>query len=421
MRKLLLLLPFLFACNFLSPAEEAATPASTVSLPPEHTPTSPVTVVHTITPTQIPAAVPTSTQALKNVERLPSPESVQWTQVSAELQRPVDIVHAGDERMFIVEQRGVILILEGGAVSPTPFLDIRDRVNSRGNEQGLLGLAFHPSYNENGFFYLDYSDASGGTVIARFQVTTERDNADPGSELQLLKIPQPYGNHNGGALRFGPDGYLYIGMGDGGSQGDPHGNAQNVNSLLGKILRIDVDSGGPYGIPGTNPFANGGGSPEVWAYGLRNPWRLSFDRATGDLYIGDVGQSDWEEIDFQTADAAGGANYGWNHREGTHAYASNQVAGLIDPVAEYNHDAGCSVSGGVVVRDLALPDWQGVYLYGDYCSGLIWGLLRAADGSWSGSLLFQTGARITSFGEGLRGEVYLLNLRGAVYRLETQS
>jgi glucose/arabinose dehydrogenase len=210
-------------------------------------------------------------------------------------------------------------------------------------------------------------------------------------------------------------------MGDGGSQGDPHGNAQNVNSLLGKILRIDVDSGGPYSIPGTNPFATGGGSPEVWSYGLRNPWRLSFDRATGDLYIGDVGQSDWEEIDFQVANSAGGANYGWHDREGTHAYASNQVAGLIDPVAEYNHDAGCSVSGGVVVRDPALTDWQGVYLYGDYCSGLIWGLLRAADGSWSGSLLFQTSARITSFGEGLGGEVYLLDLHGTVYRLETRS
>jgi glucose/arabinose dehydrogenase len=419
LRKLLLLLPVLFACNFLTPTEEAITPVFTFALPPESTVTyTPPGPTASFTPDLQPT--PTATSSPNTVGSLPSTGGVQWTVVANDFQRPVDIAHAGDGRMFIVEQRGVISILEDGAVRSPPFLDIQDRVNDRANEQGLLGIAFHPSYAENGFFYLDYTDSSGGTVIARFQVSTEQDRADPESELQLLKIPQPYGNHNGGALRFGPDGYLYIGMGDGGSQGDPQGNAQNVNSLLGKILRIDVDSGGPYSVPASNPFANGGGSPEVWAYGLRNPWRISFDRATGDLYIGDVGQSDWEEIDFQPAGSAGGANYGWNHREGAHPYRSDQTDGLIDPVAEYPHDPGCSVSGGVVVRDPALPHWGGVYLYGDYCSGDIWGLLRLADGSWSNSLLFQTGARITSFGEGLDGAVYMLNLRGAVLRLETR-
>jgi glucose/arabinose dehydrogenase len=329
----------------------------------------------------------------------------------------VDIAHAGDERLFIVEQRGVIHVLEDGETMPMPFLDIRERVNNQANEQGLLGLAFHPAYAQNGFFYLNYTDSSGGTVIARFSVTSDRNLADAASEFQLMNIAQPFRNHNGGVLKFGPDGFLYIGTGDGGSSGDPQGHGQRLDTLLGKILRIDVDSGDPYEIPTSNPFASGGGSAEIWAYGLRNPWRFSFDNATGDLYIGDVGQNQWEEINFQPADSQGGENYGWNIREGAHPYGSDETSGMVDPIAEYDHNPGCSVTGGVVVRDPTLSEWQGVYLYGDYCDGTIWGTLHTSVG-WMGARLFDAGFRISSFGEGSRGEVFALDHGGSVYRLE---
>ncbi len=257
---------------------------------------------------------------------------------------------------------------------------------------------------------------AGDTVIARYLASGDR--ADPASEVILLRIPQPFANHNGGALAFGPDGYLYIGTGDGGSGGDPQGNGQSVNTLLGKILRLDVDGGEPYAVPADNPFAgSGGGAPEIWAYGLRNPWRIAFDGPTGDLYIGDVGQNRWEEIDVVPAGAPGGANFGWNVREGLHAYAGDSSAGLVDPAAEYSHDLGCSVTGGVVVRDPALPAWDGTYLYGDYCSGRVWGLRRSADGAWLNGPLFETGVSISSFGEGSDGRVYLLDYAGTIYRL----
>jgi glucose/arabinose dehydrogenase len=323
--------------------------------------------------------------------------------------------------VFIVEQVGVIRILQDGQVLDPPFLDLRDRVGAQSNEQGLLGLAFHPDYAANGYFFVNYTDFRGDTHLARFQRADDPNRADPGSEMELLTVRQPYPNHNGGGLVFGPEGNLYAGLGDGGSAGDPQGNGQATDTLLGKVLRLDVNVE-PYGIPADNPFVNGGGRPEIWAYGLRNPWRLAFDGQTGDLYIGDVGQNAWEEINFQPAGAPGGLNYGWVYREGRHPYQGNPPAdlSLVEPVAEYDHGQGCSVTGGVVYRGAELPAWQGVYLYGDYCTGRVWGLLRGADGGFQNAFLFATDARISSFGVDEAGEVYLVDLGGNVYRLVSQ-
>jgi len=260
----------------------------------------------------------------------------------------------------------------------------------------------------------------GNTVIARYTAVPERTHAGADSEKILLNVDQPYENHNGGELAFGRDGYLYIGLGDGGSSGDPHGNGQNPDALLGKLLRIDVNQGDPYAIPEGNAFADGGGAPEIYAMGLRNPWKFSFDRVTGDLYIGDVGSSTWEEIDFLPAETPGGTNFGWDLREGSHPYdnASPGDLFLIDPVAEYDHPTGCSVTGGYVYRGEDLADFQGVYLYGDYCTGRIWGLLRLADGSWQNQVLFETGLNISSFGQDDAGELYLLDhSSGSVLKL----
>jgi glucose/arabinose dehydrogenase len=325
----------------------------------------------------------------------------------------VDVQHAGDGsgRLFVVEQPGRIRIVENGQLLETPFLDITDRVNDGGNEQGLLGLAFHPNYEQNGFFYVNYTRGGGDTVIARFQVTGNPNLADPNSSTQLLEIEQPFPNHNGGVLAFGPDGYLYIGSGDGGSAGDPFGNGQSLNTLLGKVLRIDVDNGDPYAIPPDNPFGN-----EIWAYGLRNPWRMSFDSATGDLWIGDVGQGTWEEIDLYPFGAPGGLNFGWVIFEGSHPYGGSNATGLTMPVSEYNHtEGGCSVTGGYVYRG-AMSEWQGIYLYGDYCTGFIWGLIPFGDG-WQAQRLYASGLSISSFGVDETNELYVADLGGAVYRL----
>jgi len=260
---------------------------------------------------------------------------------------------------------------------------------------------------------------NGNTVIARYQVSTDPNRADPKSEKVLLQVPQPYVNHNGGGLAFGPDGYLYIGLGDGGSQGDPHGNGQSLQTFLGKILRINVDADNGYTIPADNPLVGGGGKPEIWAYGLRNPWRFSFDRQPGDLYIADVGQDKWEEIDFLPAGIPGGSNFGWNLREGAHDYSGAPTAelALVDPAWEYDHSQGCAVIGGYVYRGQEYPEWQGIYLFGDNCSGSVWGLLRL-DGKWQAKLLFNTGLRIGSFGQDQTGELYLLDLQqGRVLKL----
>jgi glucose/arabinose dehydrogenase len=336
----------------------------------------------------------------------------------------VAIVDPGDNsgRLFIVEQPGVIRIYQAGRLLSEPFLDIRQQVGSRGNEQGLLGLAFHPAYAQNGLFYVNYTDLNGDTVVARFAVSSQdADRADAGSEQQLLFVRQPYPNHNGGSVVFGPDGYLYLGLGDGGSGGDPQGSGQSLDTPLGKILRIDVDSGSPYAIPAGNPFS-APQAPEIWAYGLRNPWRFSFDRLTGDLYVADVGQNQWEEVNYLPAGSPPGANFGWNYREGLHPYEGTPPGSsvLIDPVAEYDHAQGCSVTGGYVYRGEELPAWQGVYLYGDFCSGIIWGLVRDASGAWQKQVLFETGRNISSFGEDAAGELYLTDLNGAIYRLKAR-
>jgi glucose/arabinose dehydrogenase len=339
------------------------------------------------------------------------------------LDSPIGLANAGDGsgRLFILEQRGRIRIWQAGSLLDDPFLDLTDQVDCCG-ERGLLGLAFHPDYAHNGYFFVNYTERVSGdlyTVIARFQVSADPNQADPASELRLLHIPQPYANHNGGGLAFGPDGYLYVGLGDGGSGGDPLGNGQSLDTLLGKLLRLDVDGGEPYTIPPDNPFASGGGLPEIWAYGLRNPWRFSFDRLTSDLYIADVGQNAWEEVDFLPAGSAGGANFGWNYFEGLHAYQGQPPADLAleTPVAEYSHDFGASITGGYVYRGPNLPEWQGVYLYGDYMSGRIWGLLRQPDNEWQNAELFDTGFLITSFGEDESGELYIADYNGQVLRL----
>jgi glucose/arabinose dehydrogenase len=338
-----------------------------------------------------------------------------WTRLPGDFFRPVDVQDPGDGRLFVVQQQGTIVVYRDGAALPEPFLDIRDRVGAFANEQGLLGLALHPDFASNGLFFVNYTDLNGDTMISRFQASADPDRADVSTEMILIRFDQPYPNHNGGGMVFGPDGYLYIGSGDGGSAGDPHGNGQRLDTFLGKILRVDVEQGDPYAIPLDNPFPS---RPEIWAYGLRNPWRFTFDALTGDLYIADVGQNNWEEVNFQPAGQAGGANYGWNILEGTRPYAGGAAEGLTPPVAEYSHDLGCSITGGVVARDPALPELTGVYLYGDYCSGLVWGLVRDAAGAWQNAPLFETGVRVSSFGQGRGGEIYLLDLNGGLYHLE---
>jgi glucose/arabinose dehydrogenase len=339
------------------------------------------------------------------------------------LELPVDILNAGDGsgRLFIVEKRGRIRILQNNQFLPVPFLDIQNEVGSQHTEQGLLGLTFHPKYSETGLFFVNYTDGNGNTVIARFHISADDPNrADPVSEVDLLHVDQPYANHNGGGLAFGPDGYLYIGLGDGGSAGDPHRNSQNLQTLLGKMLRIDVDHGDKYAIPPDNPFVGGGGLPEIWAYGLRNPWRFSFDRLTGNLYIADVGQDAWEEIDFVPSGTPGGMNFGWSYYEGNHPYKNQPPANMnfTFPVVEYSHAEGCSVTGGNVYRGSVLPEWQGVYFYGDYCSGNIWGLIHTGENAWLAKILFTTGAQISTFGMDEAGEIYLADYgSGTLLRL----
>lgn len=359
-----------------------------------------------------PTEAPSTSPSLPGATTFPNPTVYTWKTIASGLERPVDIQHAGDGRLFIIEKAGRIRILQNVELVDVPFLDISDRVGSRANEQGLLGLAFHPRYAENGQFFVNYTDRDGDTVIARFQATADPNIADPSSEVVLLRAKQPHENHNGGALAFGPDGYLYIGLGDGGLWDDPHGNGQNLDTFLGKLLRLDVDSAEPYAIPPDNPFGS-----EIWAYGLRNPWRISFDPASGDLYIGDVGQNQWEEIDFIAAGTPGGMNFGWNYFEGTHTFDGTppQGAQLVPPVAEYNHSLGCSVTGGYVYRG-AMPEWAGIYFYGDYCTETVWGLIRSDEG-WQTEILFGAGGNITSFGQDGSGEVYIATDGGQILRL----
>jgi len=334
----------------------------------------------------------------------------------------VSITHAGDTRLFITLQDGRVMIHDGTNVLPEPFLDIRSLVTS-GNERGLLSIAFHPHYAETGLFYVNYTDRSGDTVVARYSVSPQNPNrANLSSAVPILTIDQPFENHNGGQLQFGPDGYLYIGMGDGGSGGDPGNRAQNLGVLLGKMLRIDVDSASPYAIPTSNPFVGQPGiRGEIWSYGLRNPWRFSFDRASGDLWIADVGQGTWEEIDFQPITSIGGENYGWRRMEGTHCFnpSTNCNPGnLVLPILEYDHDVGCSVTGGYVYRGTNNPRLLGRYIYGDFCSGRIWSATRDANGVVTIHDLLNTPFNISTFGEDVTGEIYVGDYsNGILYRL----
>ena len=324
---------------------------------------------------------------------------------------PTSIVHAGDGsgRLFVSSKQGRISIYDSSGLRPTPFLDIRSKVTFNG-ERGLLGLAFDPNYVANGRFYVSYTNLQGNIVIARYSVSSADPNVAIASELVLLTIPHPLLNHYGGQLQFGPDGYLYIGIGDGGGEADPDGNGQRLNTLLGKILRIDVDPAFSYAIPSNNPFVSTTGArPEIWAYGLRNPWRFSFDRDTGDLFIADVGEHFMEEVNFQAAGDPGGQNYGWRITEGSRCFETlfcNRT-GLTPPVMEYDHGRGCSVIGGYRYRGTAVPGLAGTYLFADYCFGPVWGARRASNGSWAFSLLMVTETFITTFGEDEDGEVYV--------------
>ncbi len=347
--------------------------------------------------------------------------------VAEGLRQPLDLqsVSGDRERLYVVEQGGRIRVIRNGQLQAASFLDISDRV-SAGGERGLLGLAFHPRFPVNGRFFVNYTDRRGDTRIAEFHAASA-DTADPASERQLLLVGQPFANHNGGGLAFGDDGKLYVALGDGGSGGDPLGNAQQLATLLGKLLRIDVDAGDPYGVPPDNPFATTPGARrEIWAYGLRNPFRFAFDRATGDLYVGDVGQSAREEVDFARAPRRGGENYGWNVMEGSQCYAPRSGcnrSGLTLPVYEYDHGEGCSITAGVVYRGCRMPALAGSFFFGDFCSGFVRSL-RVVDGvasdvrRWPGLAGIET---ISAFGLDASGEMYVVDYGGSVFALEPRS
>ena len=351
------------------------------------------------------------------------------------------------DRLFVLNQKGMIYIIRNGLTLKTPFINISDRVHGSltpGSEEGLLGLAFHPDYNNNGYFYLNYVNKNDSSIVSRFSVSKDPNIADKKTEKIILGIPQPYGNHNGGHLAFGPrDGMLYIGFGDGGKWGDPYNNAQDLNSLLGAILRINVDKGDPYSIPADNPFFNQGSKrAEIFCYGLRNPWRFSFDRETNDLTIGDVGQNLWEEINWLSWEKSLGANFGWRTMEGDHCYNPEDfcdTTGLIMPVFEYPNNAsylkiligmdereatGCSVTGGYVYRGTENPRLWGTYIFGDYCTGRIWSF-TLNNGKPSNFQNLRTELKkhskdvplfISSFGEDSFGELYVVDYLGAIYK-----
>jgi len=425
---------FLAACT---PAPQNT--AVTTQTPPAAEPT--VTTSPTTTPappTQAAAqaaALPTATPAAAPATAAPSVPDLSAVSVTLEplvenLEQPLFVTHAGDGsgRLFIVEKVGRIRIVQDGVMLDTPFLDISDKV-SLSSEQGLLGLAFTPDYPTSGTFYVNYTNKIGDTVIARYAVAPDEPNqADPASELPILQLDQPAPNHNGGMLAFGPDGYLWIGMGDGGAANDRFGNGQNPQTLLAKLLRINVNSDPdePYTIPPDNPWvtADWNGQDvrnEIWAVGLRNPWRWSFDRQTHDLWIADVGQNMIEEINVvPNAPSTGGLNFGWPIMEGKSCFQTENCdqTGLTLPVTDYRHEGNCSVTGGYVYRGGAHKAWNGAYFYGDYCSGRIWALAPDGSGSWTTVQLAQFPIALSSFGEDEGGELYVTDLSGGtVYRM----
>ena len=412
-------------------APPVVTPAST------HTATATRALAFTATPAATSRPTPTATPTPTPVPvpmvvaRTPSPQPLRRMEVrrafpNLTFRQLTNLVQPDDgrDRIFVTEQPGRIRVFPNDqeALSAETFLDIRDRVSERHNEEGLLGLAFDPDFNDSGYFFVYYSAADPRrSVISRFSVSQSNPNvADPESEFVILEIAEPFGNHNGGQIAFGPDGFLYIGVGDGGSGADPLGNGQNKGTLLGTILRIDVggvSSGMSYRIPPDNPFVNvAGARQEIWAYGLRNPWRFSFDIATGLLWVADVGQNRWEEIDIVEQ----GLNYGWNVMEGRHCFSPSSgcdTAGLETPVTEYDHAEGCSVTGGYVYRGSLTPVLLGMYVYGDFCSGNVWGLRYDGQSVTEEMLLVRSDLLITSFGQDVAANLYILDRAGGIYYL----
>ena len=399
------------------PTGDSGGPAGSPTDPPASLPTSPPSDGPGASPAEPPTASPAPFDpsavwlALEPVATLPG--------------RPLGVANAddGSGRLFVVEQGGTVRVVRDGIVAGAPFLDITSRT-AAGGERGLLGLAFHPRFPDDPRLFVNYTDLAGDTVVASYAVAApDAGRVDPATEVVLLRIDQPFANHNGGGVAFGPDGLFYVATGDGGSAGDPHGNGQRLDTLLGKILRIDVDErpvDRAYGIPSDNPFAGQGGArPEIFLHGLRNPWRISFDRATGDLWIGDVGQGRFEEIDVLRA-GAGGLNYGWARMEGFHCYPSGDGCERPEvtlPVAEYGHDLGCAVTGGAVYRGAAFPVLAGGYVFSDACSGLLWVIDAARSERQEPTVVGETGRSIAGFGEDEAGELYAADLGGALLRV----
>jgi glucose/arabinose dehydrogenase len=412
--------PAATATPTLEPVSQAAVAEPSETYMPVVQSDEPATPTPLPVPTSTPQPTPTPTTPINSIRLEPV--------LSGGLVNPLYLTHADDERLFVVEQVGRVQIIENGRLRPQPFIDLRDRVGSVGSEQGLLSIAFHPQYGQPdtpgfGKFYVNYTNYGGDTVISRFSVDPADPNlADKTSETVLLTVDQPYPNHNGGLLKFGPDGYLYVGLGDGGSANDPLNSGQSPNTLLGSILRLDVSDGGEqYRIPADNPFLNDSNRfNEIWAFGVRNPWRFSFDRLTGDLYMADVGQNKWEEVNFQPGDSSGGENYGWNKMEGTHCFPSDPCdpTGLILPIAEYGHDQGCSITGGYVYRGPDFPQMNGNYFFGDYCTGVIWRIYPDGAGGWETVQVLDSDLVLTSFGEDVRGELYAMDrTMGSIFRI----
>ena len=384
------------------------------------------------TPTSIPPKKPSVIQP--PVTTKPAPVQLPGTKVplgpwkiepafpNMSLSRMVAMASPDDvsDRLFVALQPGQVVLFRNDRDVETAemFLDISDRVDDRGQEEGLLGLAFDPGYVQNGYFYVYYSASDPKrSVVSRFTAGTDGNSASSETERVFLEVPQPFSNHNGGQIAFGPDGYLYVGLGDGGGGGDTQGSGQELGSLLGAILRIDVgtiDSIGSYSVPRDNPFVGREGArPEIWAYGLRNPWRFSFDRATGDLWAADVGQNRFEEVDLILP----GFNYGWNVMEGSRCFATANCdqSGLELPVAEYGRDEGCSVTGGYVYRGARLPSLRGAYVYADFCSGRIWALRYDGSEVTEHMKVVDSGLQISSFAEDRSGELYVLSFDGKIY------
>jgi glucose/arabinose dehydrogenase len=410
---------------FLAGCGESA-PEKPITLAPTQSPLPSATLPITSFPTALPATetpfpkdtreavshetrTATTTPLPTNVAVIPDPAGYTWDVIAEGFTRPTGLATPpdGSGRLFVLEQEGLIYIIQDGQQFPVPFLDLRERASTRGSTvRGLLGMAFHPRYTKNGYFFVHYTQEGGDSVIARFQVSDNPNLANPKTEMRFFEINYPIGEHVGGALAFGPDGKLYFSIGDGGAAGygDEPGNAQNPQNYLGSIVRVNIDIVE---------------EPEVWAIGLRNPWRFSFDSLNGDLYIADVGENQWEEINYLPAGNSTGANFGWNFYEGNQPYHGTPPESLnpIFPVSVYDHSLGCSITGGHVYRGKALPEFFGVYIYGDYCTGNIWGLLQNPDGSWQNELLFELPAYITSFGQDETGEIYLVSITGVVYQL----